>query len=155
MTSHRWCPGVTGWSAVIYGVMTVSSGAFRCVFTFEPHQSQYLASAWFIRLHLEQDNILLSADGTEGALSLTHTTCSNTHTHPLKQSVHVMCSVRVCACVLPAAGGSRRSDSWRCELDFQFHRRHTAHDPAHQTFIRYVTTWWAEFTPINSTWNPS
>lgn len=54
---------------------------FRCVFTFEPHQSQYLASAWFIRLHLEQDNILPSADGTEGALSPTHTACSNTHTH--------------------------------------------------------------------------
>lgn len=42
----------------------------------------------------------------------------------------------VYVCVLPAAGNSHRSNSWRCELDFHFHRQHKSHDPTQQTSVQ-------------------
>lgn len=47
----------------------------RCAFTFEPHQSQNLASLWILRLHLEQD------DTEDEALFATDNTCCNTRKH--------------------------------------------------------------------------
>ena len=141
----KWCPNVFGgWSAV---QRFVRSAIFRFVLTLEPHQSQYLASLLFIRLHMMQDNILPSADGTEGALLPTHTSCSNNtnaqHTqvyihreikyqqnNQLKRSATV---IQSCVQVLLAADDCHRSDSWRCELDSHFHSKHTPHDPKQQS----------------------
>lgn len=67
-----------------------------CVFTLEPHQSHNAASLCFIRLHLEQVDILPRADGMAGAPD--PPPCSSHNTDTVNESLQMNVDLESCRC---------------------------------------------------------